>query len=256
MIELKTPDQLDIMHQANCIVHEVIEHAASQAKPGMSTLDLDALMVEKLSTYDGASSAFLGYGNYPNVSCISVNETIVHGIPNTKPLEEGDLVTIDFGVYYKGFAGDSAKSFFIGKSQSEEEQRLIQQTQRGLFAGIETMRPGNCLYDLNAAINEVAKENGFGNVRNFSGHGIGRKMHEKPSVFNYVEPREPNVHFQPGLVLALEPMFTLGTHEYVLLEDKWTVNTKDKSKAVHWELSIAVTKEGPRILGHGWENIF
>jgi methionyl aminopeptidase len=250
MIKLKTPEQIDIMDEANKIVHDILDHAEKHAKVGVTSSEIDRLMEEKLNDYSDAKSAFKYYRGYPNVSCISVNNEVVHGIPKDIPFKEGDLVSIDFGVYYNYFAGDAARTFIIGKPNNDLDVRLVEETKKGLFKGIEQMVIGNRLYDIGKAINKVSKENNFGNVRNFSGHGIGGVMHEKPSVFNYIELNEPNIRLQEGLVLALEPMFTLGGNETTILEDKWTVETADKTNAAHWELSVAITKDGPRVLGN------
>lgn len=249
MIILKTKEQIDIMDDANKIVHDILFCAKDSAKAGMSTYELDKLMEDKLNQYD-VESAFKGYFGYPNISCISVNEVIVHGIPSKDTiLKDSDLISIDLGVHYKGFVGDSAISFFIGNANKEHEN-LSEDTRKALYAGIDKMRIGNRLNDISKAINDVAKKNNYGVVRDFSGHGVGSKMHESPSVYNYIEPREPNIRLQEGLVLALEPMFVLGSPEFLISYDRWTVYTKDNSIAAHWELSVAVTKDGPRILGN------
>lgn len=249
MITLKTKDQINMMDEANKIVHHVLDYAEANIEIGMSSNELDALMEQQLGLFGGATSAFKNYMGYPKVSCISVNSVVVHGIPNDVPFKSGDIVSIDFGVYYKGFAGDAAKTFILGEAKCKEDEQIVGETKRALFAGIEQMIVGNRLHDIGHHIDEIAKQNQYGNVRNFCGHGIGTKMHESPSVFNYVEPKEPNIRLQEGLVLALEPMFTLGKKDVHILEDNWTVDTVDKSNAVHWELSVAITNEGPRILG-------
>ena len=250
MIILKTPEQIDIMHEANLIVHSILDFAEDNIAIGMKTNELDNMMEEKLKEFKGATSAFKGYMGYTKVSCISVNFEIVHGVPRDKIFNEGDLVSIDFGVYYNGFAGDAAKTFILGASNNKEDEKLVIQTKKSLFKGIEQMLIGNRLNDISSAIEKVAKENGYGNVRNFCGHGIGTKMHEKPSVLNYVDSSEPNIRLKEGLVLALEPMFTLGNGKTKISEeDKWTVYSIDKKNSAHWELSIAITKDGPRILG-------
>lgn len=249
MIYLKTDDEIEIMNDANKIVHSILNFAEENLQIGMTPVELDQLMEEELDKVDGGTSAFKGYGNYPNVSCISTNTEVVHGIPRNIPFKNGDVVSVDFGVYYKGFAGDAAKTFILGDPNKVKDLFLVKYTKAGLFAGIEKMYPGNKLHDIGKAISAVAKKHEFGNVKGFSGHGIGIKMHESPSVFNYVEPREPNVRLREGMVLALEPMFTLGSGKTKILEDDWTVITADDVIAAHWELSVAITKTGPRILG-------
>lgn len=249
MITLKTPEQINIMDEANKIVHYILDYAEDIATIGMTSKELDALLENKLQTFKDAKPVFKGYRGYPNASCISVNFQVVHGIPSDIKFEEGDLISIDFGVKLNGFIGDAAKTFILGKACCENDIRLVNETKRALKLGAQQMVIENRLNDISAAIEEVAKENNFGNVLNFCGHGIGERMHESPSVFNYIEPREPNIRLQEGLVLALEPMFTLGTSKAKTLKDKWTVITADKSKAAHWEYSVAITKNGPRILG-------
>lgn len=253
-INLKNQNEIEIMHEANCIVHEILQYAKDACSVGITTGQIDQIMKEQLGNYD-ATSAFLDYHGYPTVSCISINSEIVHGIPGDRKIEDGDLVSIDFGVYHKGFAGDSAISFIVGNCKDDNHTKLIKITQEALFAGIEQMQVGNSLHDIGAAIDYYAKLNNFGNVRNYCGHGIGHKMHEKPSVFNYVEPRETNIKLRPGLVLALEPMFVLGSEKTKVKSDGWTVITKDNSIAAHWELSVAITDNGPRILGHSFDRV-
>lgn len=254
MIYLKSPREIDVMHKSNVIVHKCLDRAEAEIRPGVTTRQLNDAIDNELSKYPGATPAFLGYQGYPAVSCISVNEEIVHGIPGDRVVKDGDIVSIDFGVYYNGYAGDSARTFLVG-DVSDDAKKLSEQTRRGLFAGIEQMVPGNRLYDISKAISAIAKENFYGNIKNFCGHGIGKSMHESPSVFNYIEPKEPNVRLRAGMVFALEPMFTLGSSVGVVLNDNWTVVTSDKSLACHWELSVAITDDGPRILGNGLSDV-
>lgn len=249
MIILKTLDQIDIMDEANKIVHCVLNYAKGVAKVGMTSEELDILMEEKLKTFNGATPAFKGYMGYPKASCISVNSEVVHGVPTKMQFIDGDIISIDFGVFFRGFVGDAAITFILGNSKNARNVKLINETKHALKKGIEQMVIGNRLYDISIAIDAVAKMNGFGNIRNYTGHGIDWEMHQKPSVYNYVEPKEPNIRLQKGLVLALEPMFTLGTSDTEILNDKWTVVTADDSNAAHWEYSVAITENGPRILG-------
>lgn len=248
MIFLKTPEQIEIMNKANTIVHSVLDEAEANIEAGMTTQQLNDIMEAKLGEFEGATSAFKGYKGFPAVACISTNEEVVHGIPGKRVISSGDIVSVDFGVYYKGFAGDSARTFVVGEID-EETQQLVKNTRMGLLKGIEQMVPGNRLHDIGRAIEAVAKEHNYGNVKGFCGHGIGAKMHEQPHVFNYVEPKEPNVRLRAGMVLALEPMFNLGTSDVKILEDGWTVVTTDKAYSCHWEVSVAITNRGPRILG-------
>jgi len=250
MIILKTKSQIDLMDEANKIVHLALDHAAKNAEIGMTSRELDSIVENYISAFKHTTSAFKGYMGYPNVSCISINAGVVHGIPNNIPLQDGDIISIDIGVYYKGWAGDSAITFILGNSKSDEDVRLIKETRKALYAGIEQMVIGNRLHDIGEAINNIAIENAYGNVRGFSGHGIGQSMHESPSVYNYIEPRESNVRLQEGMVLALEPMFSTGTADVHITNDKWTVVTNDNKNSAHWEVSAAITKDGPKILGY------
>jgi methionyl aminopeptidase len=249
MIILKTPEQIDMMDESNKIVHHILDYAENITEVDMTSKELDILLEEELRNFKGATPAFKGYMGFPNASCISINAEIVHGVPADIPFKSGDIISIDFGVFLAGFAGDATKTFILGEPKNDEDVRLVSETKRALEEGISQMIIGNRLHDISIAINAVAKSNGFGNIRHFCGHGIGTKMHESPSVFNYIEPREPNIRLQEGLVLALEPMFTLGTDDTEFLDDKWTVVSADATNTAHWECSVAITKDGPRVLG-------
>lgn len=248
MIKLKSADEIKIMDEANKIVHAVLDHLEGIVGIGVSSRDLDNAAIKKLKEFNGAVPAFKGYRGYPDVICASTNECVVHGIPNNNKLCDGDIISIDFGVHYNGFAGDAARTFLIG-DVSDEVVSLANRTKEGLVSGIKQMWPGNRLYDINKAIDDVACKYKYGNVKDYSGHGIGTNMHERPSVFNYVNLNEPNVRLCEGMVFALEPMFCLGSGDTEVLEDKWTVVTKDRKKSAHWEVSVAITEEGPMILG-------
>jgi len=248
MILLKTPEEIKIMDESNRIVHAVLDVIEQQISPGISTDELNNIAEEKLSTFTGAAPAFKGYHGFPKSLCISINEEIVHGIPGDRIIQDKDIVSIDFGVNYKGYAGDAARTFIIG-DVSDEASDLVTNTKASLLSGIKQMREGNRLSDIGAAIDKMAKQNNYGNVRNYTGHGIGKNMHEAPRVFNYVNSFEPDIRLQEGLVLAIEPMFLLGKEEVEVLPDGWTVVTKDKKLAAHWEFSIAITNNGPKILG-------
>lgn len=248
MIILKTENQIDTMDKANLIVHRCLDRVEKEICIGITTKKLESYIEDELLKIPDAIPVFKGYGGFPGIACISVNEEIVHGIPGNRVINDGDIVSVDFGVLYNGFVGDAARSFLIG-NVSDEVKSLSDATKKALFAGIDQMVPENRLYDINEAIDKVAKENKYGNLLNFCGHGVGQKLHEPPAVFNYIERREPNIRLRPGMVFALEPMFTLGSNSGVLQEDKWTVVTKCGSPSAHWELSVAITKNGPKILG-------
>jgi len=256
MIPLKTKKEIIIMNEANQIVHDVLNQLALRICAGISTRELDQMTEDLLLSNTGPSitPAFKGYMGYPSALCISVNEEIVHGIPGNRIIQDGDVVSIDFGVIYKNFVGDAAKTIVVGHAP-DEIIKLSEQTKYALKVGIDQMRVGKRLHHIGEAISAVAKKNKFGNVQSFCGHGIGRKMHEDPPVFNYVKITEPNVRLREGMVLALEPMFTLGTGETEILKDGWTVITKDKSTAAHWEVSVAITDGDPFVLGTNIEDI-
>jgi len=247
MIPLKTLEQIEIMDGANRIVHKVLDAIEANICPGMATQGLDILS-ESIAHAENAKPAFKGYMGYPASLCVSVNEEIVHGIPSDRVIKEGDVVSVDFGAIYKGFVGDAARTIIIG-DVSEEISNLVFNTKEALKLAVDKMRIGNRLYDIANTISTVAIKNKYGNIEKFCGHGVGEKMHEPPRVLNYIDKAEPNVRLQEGMVLALEPMFVLGKKDVRILKDKWTVVTADGSCAAHWEVSVAITKEGPRVLG-------
>jgi methionyl aminopeptidase len=191
--------------------------------------------------------AFKGYRGFPGCLCVSVNEEVVHGIPGEKVLKEGDLVSLDFGVIYQGYYGDSALSFIVGGKPTSEQEKLLKVTEESLYKGIEAAQIGNRISDISHAVQVHVEKNGFSVVREFVGHGIGRNLHEDPQIPNYGEPGEgPKI--KEGMVLAIEPMVNLGKPAVRVLDDGWTVITQDRKLSAHFEHSIAVTKDGPLIL--------
>lgn len=248
MIFLKSPEQIEIMDEANKIVHQVLDLAEKEIKVGITTEELDAILEEELLK-TGAQPAFKGYIGYNHTTCISVNEQVVHGVPSKRVIQDGDVVGVDVGCKYKGFFGDAARTFSVGKKNVEAE-RLIYKTRRAVEGVVKVMEEGQRLYDINRYIQAVAKASNLGIVKGFTGHGVGQSLHEMPSIFNYVEEKEPNIRLRKGMVFAIEPMFVLGNPEVEILEDGWTVATKDKSLAAHWEYSIAITKNGAKVLGY------
>lgn len=217
----------------------------TEVKAGMTTNDLDR-RAEGLIREHGAQPAFKGYNGFPKVLCASVNEEVVHGIPDDRALKEGDIVGLDFGVVVDGWYGDSAVTVPIGKVSSEA-QKLMKITEECLFKGIEAAVPGNKLGDIGFAIQSHAEKNGYGVVRDFVGHGIGRALHEEPQVPNFGK-KGNGLIIEPGMVLALEPMITAGTYKVKVLKNNWTAVTTDGSLAAHFEHTIAVTDKGPVIL--------
>jgi methionyl aminopeptidase len=249
VISLKSPREIEIMRRANVIVAEVLQELKVRVAPDVTTLELDAI-AEELTLKKKAVPAFKGYSVggrvYPRCLCASINEEIVHGIPSNRPLREGDIIGLDYGVIYDGFYGDSAITVGIGKV-SEEAQRLMDVTEQSLYRGIQELQEGKRLGDLGAAVQRFAESAGFSVVRAFVGHGIGKKLHEEPPVPNYGEP-DRGLRLKEGMVLAIEPMVNAGSYEVEIKEDGWTAVTKDGSLAAHFEHSVAITKNGPYIL--------
>jgi len=238
------------MRDANRIVAEILEELCAAVRPGITTDELDQL-AEDLTYKKGAKPAFKGYSPrgvaYPKCLCVSVNEEIVHGIPSRRKLKAGDIVGLDFGVVYKGFFGDSARTVAVGQV-SEKAARLMKVTREALYAGIDQARVGNRISDIGIAVEQAAGEAGFTVVHDFAGHGIGRSLHEDPQVPNYFRRGMTNPRLQPGMVLAIEPMVNEGTPELRILDDGWTAVTADGKLSAHFEHSIAIREEGPEIL--------
>jgi methionyl aminopeptidase len=247
-IHLKTPAEIAIMREAgriNATVHATI---AQLLQPGISTADLDAAAEEVLRKY-GAVSPFKGYGNppFPNSTTISINEELVHGIPSHKrKLKEGDIVSVDCGTFFEGYVADSAFSAGVGQI-SPKAAKLLEVTEQALQAGISKMRAGNRTGDISAAIQQFVESHGFHVTREYTGHGVGRAMHEGPQVPNYGVPGT-GMLLRPGMVIALEPMVLIGTHKTKVLADKWTVVSADGSLTAHFEHSVAVTEGAPLLL--------
>ncbi len=235
------------MREANRLVSVVLDMLGEVIKPGVSTMDLENIAIKACEDF-GVKPAFKGYQGFPFALCCSVNEEIVHGFPSeSRILEEGDIVSIDMGVIYKGFNGDSARTYPVGQV-SEDTQKLLDVTRESLMRGIEQAKAGNNLYDISKAVQDYVESYEFGIVRRFVGHGIGRNLHEKPEIPNFVPAGLPGVTLRTGMVLAIEPMVTQGTHEVEILSDNWTAVTKDRKLSAHFEHTIAVTSEGPDIL--------
>jgi methionyl aminopeptidase len=245
-IELKSEKEIAQMRQAGKMAGQVLEELGKLVAPGVTTKDLD-VHSHKLIKQLGGIPTFLNYRGYTATICSSVNEEVVHGIPSAKRvLREGDLVSIDVGVTYDGFVGDTAASFGVGVL-APEKQMLLDVTRESLNSGIRQMKAGRRLGDVSHAIQVHAERNGFGVVRDFVGHGIGRQMHEEPAVPNYGE-AGAGIRLEVGLVLALEPMVTEGHWTVKVLDDGWTVVTEDGKWAAHFEHTVAVTEAGPEIL--------
>ena len=245
MITLKSAAELEGMRQSSRIVAAVLGELEPLIRPGIRTRDLD-LYAEKRTRELGAVPAFKGYRGYPASVCVSVNEEIIHGIPSGRILQEGDIVSLDFGVLYEGFYSDSALTVPVGRA-SAEALRLIGAAERSFFKGLERLREGARLSDVSAAVQQSVEAEGFSVIRQFVGHGIGRALHEEPQVPNFgLAGRGPKV--RTGMTLAIEPMIAAGGHEVEILEDGWTAVTRDRSLAAHFEHTVALTENGPEIL--------
>lgn len=247
-INLKNPAEIAIMREAGRINASVLAAVRAQFKPGVSTADLDAAAEEVLKKY-GAVSPFKGYGYppFPNSTTISINEELVHGIPTTsRKLKEGDIVSVDCGTFFEGYVADSAFTAGVGEI-SPKAAKLLEVTERSLYVGIDKMRSGNRTGDISEAIQKYVESQGFQVTREYTGHGVGRQMHEGPQVPNYGK-AGTGMLLRPGVVIALEPMVLVGTAKTKVLKDKWTVVSADGSLTAHFEHSVAVTEGDPLIL--------
>lgn len=245
MIVCKSPAEIGRMRAANALVAQVLGELAAMVAPGVSTLDLDAA-AEKSVRAAGAEPAFKGYRGYPATLCASVNEQVVHGIPNKRPLAAGDIVSLDMGVKLNGFYGDSAVTVPVGPV-SDDVKRLLRVTEEALEQGIAQVRIGGRISDIGHAIQRHVEASGFTVVREFVGHGIGASLHEEPQIANYGEPgRGPRL--AEGMTLAIEPMVNMGKPSVKVLADGWTAVTRDGSLSAHFEHTVAVTKNGPLIM--------
>jgi len=245
-VVLKTPGELELMDEANRIVLSVLDGIAERVRPGVTTRELDRFAAETIRAAGGVP-AFLDYKGYPATLCTSRNDVIVHGIPNDEPLVEGDILGVDCGVVYKGYYGDAARTFAVGRV-SAEAGRLIDVTRRALEIAVESVRPGRRLSDIGHAVQTFVESHGYSVVREFVGHGIGSSLHEEPQVPNFGTPgRGPRL--KPGLVLAIEPMVNAGAAGVAVDADGWTARTEDGSLSAHFEYSVAVTEDGAKVLG-------
>jgi methionyl aminopeptidase len=248
-VTLKSRAQVEKMAVAGALVADVLDRMAAEVKEGVATIDLDR-MAEEMIRAAGGIPSFIGVPGrlapFKHSLCISINDEVVHGIPGPRRIRAGDIVSIDAGAIVDGWHGDAARSFLVGEV-TEAARTLVEATREAMYAGIAAARVGNHLGDISAAIEDVARPHGYGIVRSFVGHGIGTEMHEEPQVTNYRSGSRGR-RLEAGLCLAIEPMFTLGTHEVRVKSDGWTVATADGSLAAHWENTIAITSDGPRIL--------
>ena len=242
MIQLKNSAQISLMREAGRITGEALLLARDHVRPGVSTMELDTLIrnyIEKC----GAKPSFLGYGGFPGSACISINDEVIHGIPSKKRiLQEGDIVKIDVGAFYRGFHGDSARTIPVG-NVSEDALRLIEVTRNSFFCGVAAVKVGNRIGDVGHAIQSCVEQDGFSVVKRYIGHGIGHELHESPDVPNFGTPGR-GTRLCAGMAIAIEPMVNVGSEEVYELADGWTVKTRDKSLSAHYENTVALTSDG------------
>lgn len=245
MVVLKHADEIEKARASNRIVAEVLSVLREKVKPGLTTMELDKI-AESITEKRGAKPAFKGYRGYPFSLCTSVNEEVVHGMPSNRVLMEGDIIGLDFGVYYQGLYGDSAVTIPVGKVD-DQAARLMQVTEQSLYMAINQACAGNRLGDISAAVQETAESSGYSVVRDFVGHGIGKSLHEDPQIPNFGK-KGRGIELKRGMILAIEPMINAGKYRVKILSDGWTVVTADGSLSAHFEHSVAITDNGPEIL--------
>ncbi len=248
MITIKSDREIELLRIAGNIVHETRMYLIPYIKEGITTKELDTL-AENFIRSKGATPSFKGYNDYPASICTSINEEVVHGIPGKTKLRNGDIISIDIGACYKGYHGDSAWTFAVGEI-SPKRKELMEHTKESLFAGLKMIKPGNRIGDISHAIEEVANKYHLGVIRELVGHGVGTSVHEEPDVPNY-GPKGVGPVLREGMVLAIEPMLTLGRRNVCILDDDWTICTEDNSPAAHYEHTVVVTKDGYEILTGG-----
>ena len=246
MVSIKTARELSLMRDACRISAQALRVAGEAVKPGVSTLEIDTI-IRKYIEKQGASPSFLGYGGFPASACISVNNVVIHGIPSKDIiLKEGDIVSVDVGAYYKGYHGDNAYTYPCGKI-SAKAQALLDATKESLYEGIKQAAALNRIGDIGSAVQRYVEARSYSVVRNYVGHGVGANLHEDPSVPNFGTPGR-GVKLLPGMTIAIEPMVNEGTHHVRVMGDKWTVKTLDGKLSAHFEHTIAVTPDGPKIM--------
>jgi methionyl aminopeptidase len=245
VITRKSRAEIATMRRAGRVVAEVLALVGEALRPGVSTAHLDAI-AEAHIRRSGATPSFKGYHGYPSSICVSIDREVVHGIPGDRTIREGQVVSIDAGAIVDGWHGDAARTFIVGDAP-EAVRDLVETTRLALEAGVAAARVGNRIWDVSAAVEDVALPRGYGIVRPYVGHGIGTAMHEEPQVPNY-RTKSRGIELAPGICIAIEPMFTLGSADVETLTDGWTVVTRDGSLAAHWEDTVAVTDDGPEVL--------
>ena len=245
MIKLKSQLEIEKMREAGRITAGALVAAGEIIKPGITTKQVDSVIRKYIESH-GAKPSFLGYAGFPASACISVNDEVIHGIPSDRKLLDGDIVKVDVGAFYKGFHGDSARTFFCG-NVSEEAQDIEKICRESFFAGLAAAKPGARIGDVSAAIQEYVESHGYSVVREYVGHGIGAMLHESPDVPNHGKPGR-GVRLAEGMTIAIEPMINAGAASVVVLDDEWTVVTRDGRLSAHYENTIAITADGAEIL--------
>lgn len=247
-IILKTAKEIEIIREAGRMLKECLRLVREATAERVRTKDLDQLAYDYIIS-KGGKPAFKGYRGYPATLCVSVNEEVVHGIPNNRRLKSGDIVSVDCGFVWEGLIADSATTIAVGEID-EKTQKLLKVTEESLYLGIEQARPGNYVQDISRAVQEHVESHGFSVVRDLVGHGVGRDLHEEPQVPNFVS-ADRGARLEPGMVIAIEPMVNAGTYEVHSKRDGWTIVTKDKGYSAHFEHTVAITNNGPMILTNG-----
>lgn len=245
MILTKSEEEIQLMREPCAIVRDCLKFVGDRIRAGMTTKDVDTLVYDFIKA-SGAEPSCLGYCGYPASACVSVNEVVVHGIPDERVLDEGDIVSVDIVAYKNGFHGDCCRTFCIGEV-SEEKRKLVHVTEECFWKGIEGLKAGTPLYNIGYQVQRHAEENGFSVIRAYTGHGIGREMHEDPNVPNFGR-KGTGVRLEAGTVICVEPMIALGTWKVKVLSDEWTAITLDKKSAAHYENTLVVREDGVEIL--------
>lgn len=245
MIYYKTKEEIELIRESSLLVGKTIAEVAKSIKPGVTTLQLDSIAEQFIKDHN-AMPSFLGYSGFPNSLCISVNDVVVHGIPSKYVIKEGDIISVDCGVFKNGFHGDSAYSFAVGEV-GEDKRKLLAVTLESLLRGIEKVKVGNRIGDVSFAVQQHAEINGYGVVRELVGHGLGKDLHEKPEVPNFGKQGRGQKILE-GLVIAIEPMINMGTKNVVHENDGWTIRTQDRKVSAHFEHTVAVTSSGVDVL--------
>lgn len=245
MVHVKSEEEIDLMRAPCAIVRDCLSFVGERIKPGMTTGEVDKLVYDFIKA-SGAEPSCLGYGGFPASACVSVNEVVVHGIPDDRVLEEGDIVSVDLCAYKNGFHGDGARTFAVGEV-SPEKKKLIRVTEECFFKALEGLRAGTPLFDIGYRVQTHAESNGFSVIRSYTGHGIGREMHEDPSVYNFGR-RGTGMRLKAGTVICIEPMIAMGDWRVNVLDDGWTAVMADKKPAAHYENTVVIREDGTEIL--------